>query len=255
MSKATDNTADGTGAAGTCAGCAARDRRIAELEGRVAALEAKLGEAARAGKRQAAPFSKGPPKADPKPRPQGRGGLRHPLPPRGAATGGRDVRGGATGVLHGPRLPREGETDGGGAAVPDGNHPQVRLPAFRRGGGRVRPVPSPGAGPPPTADLRRPGGRGQPDRPRRAGAGGAAEQGGGAEPREGEAVLQGGVRDRPEPLGLLPHDAAGGAAVRAGCWGRTTRGSSPATAGSPTSGSRRRRTRAAWAICCGAARS
>src|SRR5438874_13046829 len=45
-----------------CAGCAARDRKIAELEARLAKLEAL----ARAGKRQAAPFSKGPPKADPK---------------------------------------------------------------------------------------------------------------------------------------------------------------------------------------------
>ena len=63
MSEASDNT----GAAATCAGCAARDRRVAELEARVAGLEAKLGAAVRAGKRQAAPFSKGPPKADPKP--------------------------------------------------------------------------------------------------------------------------------------------------------------------------------------------
>jgi transposase len=49
-----------------CAGCAQRDRRIADLKARVAALEARLHESARAGKRQAAPFSKGPPKADPK---------------------------------------------------------------------------------------------------------------------------------------------------------------------------------------------
>jgi transposase len=41
-----------------CRGCAQRDLRIA-------ALEAKLQELSRAGKRQAAPFSKGPPKADP----------------------------------------------------------------------------------------------------------------------------------------------------------------------------------------------
>jgi transposase len=46
-----------------CPGCAERDRRIAELEARVATLEAM----ARAGKRHAAPFSKGPPKPDPKP--------------------------------------------------------------------------------------------------------------------------------------------------------------------------------------------
>jgi transposase len=46
-----------------CPGCAERDREIADLKTRVARLEA----GARAGKRQAAPFSKGPPKADPKP--------------------------------------------------------------------------------------------------------------------------------------------------------------------------------------------
>jgi transposase len=49
-----------------CPGCEQRDRRIADLEARVAALEAKLLASSRAGKRQAAPFSKGPPKADPK---------------------------------------------------------------------------------------------------------------------------------------------------------------------------------------------
>jgi transposase len=53
---------------------AERDARVAELEarnarleGRIAQLETMLAAAARAGKRQAAPFSKGPPKADPKP--------------------------------------------------------------------------------------------------------------------------------------------------------------------------------------------
>jgi transposase len=65
----------------TCPGCAARDRRIAELEAlgaqleaRIARLEAELARlqqqlehSQRAGKRQAAPFSKGPPKANPKP--------------------------------------------------------------------------------------------------------------------------------------------------------------------------------------------
>ena len=51
----------------TCPGCAARDRQIAELKERVARLDAKIEAQARAGKRQAAPFSKGLPKADPKP--------------------------------------------------------------------------------------------------------------------------------------------------------------------------------------------
>src|SRR5229473_7521482 len=53
-----------------CSGCAARDRQIAELQAHIALLEARLSKlevAARASKRQAAPFSKGLPKADPKP--------------------------------------------------------------------------------------------------------------------------------------------------------------------------------------------
>lgn len=57
-----------------CPGCAARDRRIAELEAQVAALgqrvarlEEQLAAATRASKRQAAPFSKGPPKTHPRP--------------------------------------------------------------------------------------------------------------------------------------------------------------------------------------------
>jgi len=45
---------------------AEKDRRIAQLEARVVALEAKLEALARGSKRQAAPFSKGPPTPDPK---------------------------------------------------------------------------------------------------------------------------------------------------------------------------------------------
>jgi transposase len=48
-----------------CPRCAVLERRIAELEARVAELERLLSEALRATKRQAAPFSKGVPKADP----------------------------------------------------------------------------------------------------------------------------------------------------------------------------------------------
>jgi transposase len=50
-----------------CPGCRERDRRIADLESRLAKLEEQLARLSRAGKRQAAPFSKAPPKADPKP--------------------------------------------------------------------------------------------------------------------------------------------------------------------------------------------
>src|SRR5437870_3501707 len=50
-----------------CPGCRAAAKRIAELEARLAALEALVEQLRRGGKRQAAPFSKGPPKANPKP--------------------------------------------------------------------------------------------------------------------------------------------------------------------------------------------
>ena len=50
----------------SCPGCAARDRRIAELEKRVAELVVRVEAVERAGKRQAAPFSKGKPKDKPK---------------------------------------------------------------------------------------------------------------------------------------------------------------------------------------------
>lgn len=50
----------------TCPGCAQRDRRIEQLEARLEKLEQLLADRDRNNKRQAAPFSKGPPKADPK---------------------------------------------------------------------------------------------------------------------------------------------------------------------------------------------
>jgi transposase len=85
-----------------CPGCADRDRRIAELErrnaelerrnseleARLAALEALVEQLRRGGKRQAAPFSKGPPKAEPK-KPGRKGGdgygtkARRAVPPPG----------------------------------------------------------------------------------------------------------------------------------------------------------------------------
>jgi len=51
----------------SCPRCAELERRIAELEARIAQLERMLEQATRTAKRQAAPFSKGAPKADPKP--------------------------------------------------------------------------------------------------------------------------------------------------------------------------------------------
>lgn len=50
-----------------CPRCAVLERRIAELEARVAQLERLLEQATRRAKRQAAPFSKGTPKSEPKP--------------------------------------------------------------------------------------------------------------------------------------------------------------------------------------------
>jgi transposase len=70
-----------------CPGCAAAAKRIAGLEARLAALEALVEQLRRGGKRQAAPFSKGEPKPDPKP-PGRKGGdgygtkARRPAPPR-----------------------------------------------------------------------------------------------------------------------------------------------------------------------------
>ena len=49
-----------------CPGCQTLVKRVAELEAQVADLTRRLDEALRAGKRQAAPFRKGPPKPDPK---------------------------------------------------------------------------------------------------------------------------------------------------------------------------------------------
>jgi transposase len=65
---------DSTSKPPACGGCSQRDRQIAELTSRVgqlqsevAALKARLEATSRAGKRQAAPFAKGPPKPEPKP--------------------------------------------------------------------------------------------------------------------------------------------------------------------------------------------
>jgi transposase len=49
-----------------CPGCRALLKRVGELEAQVAELTRRLDEALRAGKRQAAPFRKGPPTPDPK---------------------------------------------------------------------------------------------------------------------------------------------------------------------------------------------
>jgi len=59
-----------------CPGCSDRDREIDELKKRVAELEKRLDDKERAGKRQAAPFSKGPPQEQPK-KPGRKAGKRH----------------------------------------------------------------------------------------------------------------------------------------------------------------------------------
>ncbi len=60
----------------SCPGCSQRERRIAELEKRLADLEKQLADKERAGKRQAAPFSKGPAKEQPK-KPGRKAGSKH----------------------------------------------------------------------------------------------------------------------------------------------------------------------------------
>ncbi len=69
-----------------CPGCIQRDRRIAELEKRIAFLQAQLEKSKRASKRQAAPFSKGEPNKTPRStaRPSGANYGKHghrPCPP------------------------------------------------------------------------------------------------------------------------------------------------------------------------------
>jgi transposase len=70
-----------------CPGCSQRDRDIDQLKQRIAELEKRLDDKERASKRQAAPFSKGPPAAQPKkpgrkPGPQyGQHAHRPPPPP------------------------------------------------------------------------------------------------------------------------------------------------------------------------------
>src|SRR5207253_9370869 len=51
----------------TCTGCRALMIEVAALRAQVADLVRRLDDALRAGKRQAAPFRKGPPQPDPKP--------------------------------------------------------------------------------------------------------------------------------------------------------------------------------------------
>src|SRR3954465_2552674 len=73
-----------------CPGCRELLQRVAELEAQVAELTRRLDDALRAGKRQAAPFRKGPPKPDPKTpgRKSGDAHGRHghpPPPPPGQA--------------------------------------------------------------------------------------------------------------------------------------------------------------------------
>jgi transposase len=62
--------------ANSCPGCQALLQRVAELEAQVERLTRLLEEQRRSGKRQAAPFRKGPPKPDPK-RPGRKAGEQH----------------------------------------------------------------------------------------------------------------------------------------------------------------------------------
>jgi transposase len=112
-----------------CPGCAAAAKRIAELEARIAALEALVEQLRRGGKRQAAPFSKGPPRPDPK-RPGRKAGVgygtkaRRRVPPQ-------------VDEVHEAPLPAACPACGGGEIDPTGTAHQYqaevpRRPTYRR---------------------------------------------------------------------------------------------------------------------------
>lgn len=105
-----------------CPGCARRDRRIADLEARLAALEVRLRELSRAGKRQAAPFSKGPPKADP----------RKPGRKSGDDYGTQASRSIPTRIDEVLEAPLPGHCDCGGTIVPDKVEHQYQTEIPRR---------------------------------------------------------------------------------------------------------------------------
>src|ERR1700750_2496171 len=104
----------------TCPGCPELLQRVAELEAQVAELTRKLDDALRAGKRQAAPFRKGPPKPDPN-TPGRKSGDAHgkhgPPPPPPARAGRRGPRGPPARRL--PALPGPPRRDRHRRAVPD----------------------------------------------------------------------------------------------------------------------------------------
>jgi transposase len=105
-----------------CLGCAERDRRIADLEARIAALEAKLAELSRAAKRQAAPFSKGPPKAD----------ARKPGRKSGKDYGTQACRAIPTPIDEVLEAPLPDHCDCGGRIVPDGIEHQYQTEIPRK---------------------------------------------------------------------------------------------------------------------------
>jgi transposase len=93
----------------SCPGCRVAGKRIADLESRVILLEQKLAAATRAGKRQAAPFSKGPPKANPK----------TPGRKPGEGYGTQACRGIPTQIEEVLEAPLPDHCDCGGTIVPD----------------------------------------------------------------------------------------------------------------------------------------
>ena len=142
-------------------------RLIEGLRAEVERLKAELEQARRAGKRQAAPFSKGPPKADPK-RPGRKPG--HPPSHRPAPPPEQVDR---TIEVPLPTNCPECHAPLDDAPVTVHDQYQIDLPEPKP---RHHPLPRPGGplpgllpprpGPPPRADLRRPGGRRRPVRAR-----------------------------------------------------------------------------------------
>src|SRR5271169_1248243 len=148
----------------SCPGCGERDRRIGQLETRIAVLEQKLEAALRAGKRQAAPFSGGLPKVDPK-RPGRRSGDDY-------GTKAFRVVPSVIDETHEAPLPESCPRCGGAAihrracrsSIPSRDSASADLPAVQCGGGSLHLLRQACAGAASAANFRRIGMCGQPDR-------------------------------------------------------------------------------------------
>ena len=187
-----------------CPGCRDHLKRLAELAARVAELTRRLEEATRAGKRQAAPFRKGPPKPSPK-NPDASPGRAHgphghrPLPPGSVAERHQAPLPDACPHCHGPLI-ETGTAERFQTEIP--RTPLIRQFTVHLGhctdcGRRTQ-----GRHPLQTSDALERGG--QSDRPRRPGRGGPVAHSGRAVPRQSGGRVWVPVRDRPFAWGMCP---------------------------------------------------